>query len=38
MAVSGYRWRRVIALQRLLFLIWGTESRQHRAPRVLIEK
>jgi hypothetical protein len=38
MAISGYRQLRLVALQRLLFLVWGIESRQHRAPRVLIEK
>jgi hypothetical protein len=30
--------RRLLLLQRVLFLVWGVESREHRAPRVLIDR
>jgi hypothetical protein len=32
------RQRRLISLQRLLFLVWGVGTHDHRAPRVLIDR
>jgi hypothetical protein len=34
----GFRWRRLSALQRLLFLVWGVGLHEHRTPRVLIDR